>query len=219
MTVFDIIGPVMVGPSSSHTAGAVRIGRVGWKLLECEPVDIVIKFHGSFAGTYKGHGTDRAIIAGLMGMLPDDSRIRDSLKIADEKGIRYHFETIEFKDAHPNTAVIEILSRSGKKVSLLGSSIGGGNIIIRQINGMDVEFSGQYHTLIIHHKDAPGVIAAVTDILSGSRINIAQMKVFRSRRGGDAIMIIETDQPMDMKLGDKINKLVRIIDVSIIEPV
>ena len=218
MNVFDIIGPVMVGPSSSHTAGAVRIGNMTRALLGDLPVTVKIKLYGSFASTYRGHGTDKALVAGLMGMAPDDLRIKSSLDIAREKGIQVIFETCKSNDYHPNTVLIEAESFPNKKVSVLGSSVGGGNIIINRINGIDVHFNGQYHTLVIPHKDAPGTIALVTNHLAINRINIAQMKVYRSDRGGNAVMVIETDQPVPEELASTISKLNGIFDVTAIKP-
>lgn len=194
MNAFDIIGPIMVGPSSSHTAGAVRIARVAGILLNEKVKKAVIKFHGSFATTYKGHGTDKAIIGGLMGFATDDERIRDSLALAAADNIEYSIETCELEDVHPNTVIIELEGISGRKASIMGSSIGGGNIVIKKVNDLDVDFSGQFCTLLIEHMDRPGTIAAVTGILGNNSINIAIMKVYRSQRGSRAIMVIETDQ-------------------------
>jgi L-serine dehydratase len=218
MNVFDIIGPVMVGPSSSHTAGAVRIGKATRELLQEEPVDVTVMLHGSFARTYKGHGTDRAIIAGLLGMPPDDLRIRESLKLASEKGMKYKFEEIQLNDAHPNTALIKAAGRSGKMVKVLGVSTGGGNISVKQINGLEVDFTGQYNTLVLNHQDAPGTIAAVTGRLAQAGVNIAQMKVYRTHRGGDAIMIIETDYLVEKGLQSAIERLPGIYGAIAIEP-
>jgi len=220
MNVFDIIGPVMVGPSSSHTAGVVRIGRIARKLLGEMPVDVTVKLHGSFAKTYKGHGTDKAVLAGLMGMGIDDIRIRQSLDIAREKGIRYCFMPFHMKDVHPNTLYIEAKSDSGKKVELTGSSIGGGNVVIREISGLEVDFDGKLHTMIIAHKDAPGLIASVTNVLGTDRnLNIAYMRVYRKKRSGGAIMIIETDQQVAGILCDEIRALHGVYNVTAIEPV
>lgn len=219
MDVFDIIGPVMIGPSSSHTAGAVRIGKMVRGLLGEEPKDVIVKLHGSFAHTYRGHGTDKAIIAGLMDMSPDDLRIRDSLKLANELGICYRIETVDIKDAHPNTALIEAKGISGNEIKVMGASIGGGNIVIKQINGLEVEFSGQYNTLIILHNDAPGTIGAVTNLLGSFDINIAQMRDFRTHRGGIAIMVLETDQQVSEELKSLIDRMPRVINVRKIIPV
>ena len=219
MNIFDIIGPVMVGPSSSHTAGAVRIGLIAARLLDEKVAKAKIILYGSFAETYKGHGTDRAILAGLMGMYPDDGRIRDSIALAKQAGIEYSFEAGVLKDSHPNTAFIDITGASGKRVSVLGSSVGGGNIIIKKVNELDVEFTGQYNTLIISHQDTPGAIASVTNLLAYSEINIASMKVYRSSRGGDAMMIIETDQEISRELETVIKHLPRIKNATYIHPV
>lgn len=200
MNIFDIVGPIMIGPSSSHTAGAAKIGRATRALLEQEPISVSVKFHGSFAKTYKGHGTDKAIIAGLMGMLPDDERIRDSLQLAQNANIDYNFEEVVLDEAHPNTVVITATATDGTTVTVQGASVGGGNIMINKIDGLDVEFTGNYNTLIIYHTDAPGAIAAVSHLLAQGKINIASMKVYRSYRGGDAIMIIEMDQVIDPQL-------------------
>ncbi|HBP38210.1 MAG TPA: L-serine ammonia-lyase, iron-sulfur-dependent, subunit beta [Clostridiales bacterium] len=219
MNVFDVIGPVMVGPSSSHTAGALRIAAIAGQLLGEEPVRVQVRLHGSFERTFRGHGTDRAILAGLMGMKADDARIRNSLKIAGQRGITYTFTPIVLKDAHPNTLQIKAEGRSGRTVQVTGSSIGGGSILIKSINGMVVEFSGQYHTLAIAHADTPGTIAAVTQILGELKINIAFMKVFRTRRGGEAIMIIETDQPIDSGIKEILEHIPNVSRVSVIKPV
>ena len=194
MNVFDIIGPIMIGPSSSHTAGAARIGRVAAILLGEELANAQILLHGSFSKTYKGHGTDKALAGGLIGMDIDDIKIKDSLNIAEQKGIKISFQTGDLGDVHPNTVFIKAVGKSGKIVTITGSSIGGGNIIINKVNETPVEFSGEYNTLVIKHLDAPGVIASVANILVANNVNIANMKDYRSCRGGDAIMVIETDQ-------------------------
>lgn len=197
MNVFEIIGPVMVGPSSSHTAGAVRIGKIAREILGCQPERAEIVMHGSFAQTYKGHGTDKAVIAGLLGMSPDDERIRNSMQLASQSGLQYTITTGVIRDAHPNTVLIKATGINGRRISVVGSSIGGGNILIKRINEMEVEFSAEYETLIIAHHDAPGTIAAIARLIADNNINIASMKVYRSCRGGRAIMIIETDQEVD----------------------
>lgn len=218
MNVFDIIGPVMVGPSSSHTAGAVRIGNMARALLGETPVKVKITLYGSFARTYRGHGTDKALVAGLMGMATDDLRIRSSLDIAHSNGMEITFETSDSNDYHPNTVLIEAEGLSGRKVTVLGSSVGGGNIVINRINGIDVQFNGQYHTLVIPHKDAPGTIALVTNQLAVNKINIAQMKVYRNNKGGNAVMVIETDQPVPEELASAIENLSGIYGVTVIKP-
>ena len=184
MNVFDILGPVMIGPSSSHTAGAARIGLVTRALLGKTPVKAHIFLHGSFAKTYKGHGTDKALVAGILGMKTDDERIRFSLDTAKEEGLEIQIETGELEDAHPNTAEITLTAEDGEKVSLRGSSIGGGNILITRVNGMEVSLTGQNPALIVLHKDAPGTIAAVTEIMAEYGANICSFHLAREAKGG-----------------------------------
>lgn len=192
-SAFDIIGPIMIGPSSSHTAGAVRLGLMARAILGEEVKAIQIKLYGSFAETYKGHGTDRALIAGIMGFKPDDERIRNSLQIATEQGIDYDFIKVQLEDAHPNTAIIELTGISERKVTVQGASIGGGNIIISMIDSYEVSLSGKYPSVIIVHQDMPGVVNGVTAALARYNINIAYMKVSRSEKGAEALMNIEVD--------------------------
>jgi L-serine dehydratase len=218
VNVFNIIGPVMVGPSSSHTAGAVRIGKIA-RIMLGETLDsALIKLHGSFARTYRGHGTDRAIVGGLLGMEIDDGRLGNSLEIAANAGLSCSFEFVSLKDAHPNTAVLELTGVSGKKLSITGASVGGGNIVIKSVDGLDVNFNGQYNTLVIQHMDTPGTIASVTNLLAQDVINIAQMKVYRSDRGGCAIMVIEADQELSSELTVSVNHLPNIIKAVSIKP-
>lgn len=217
MNIFDIVGPVMIGPSSSHTAGAVRIGKITRMLLNEEVAEVLIKLHGSFADTYKGHGTDNALLGGLMGFSTEDERIRQSSDLAKKAGMNYRIETVSLHDAHPNTAVIEARGKSGKKVTVTGASVGGGNIVIKKINGLDVEFTGQYHTLIVHHRDKPGVIANVTGTVGHNNINIAGMRVYRSSKGGEAIMVIETDQQVNEKAVAEIKREANVVEAIYIE--
>ena len=153
LDIFDILGPVMVGPSSSHTAGAVRIGNMARTLLGGEPKTARIGLYGSFAETGRGHGTDRALVAGLLGMKPDDLRIPDSFAIAAERGLEFSFSTARLREAHPNTAVLDVTGVSGRKLTLQAASIGGGRIRVEQLNGVEVNFTGTFNTLIIRHQD------------------------------------------------------------------
>ncbi|ABB15409.1 L-serine ammonia-lyase, iron-sulfur-dependent subunit beta [Carboxydothermus hydrogenoformans] len=196
MDILDIIGPVMIGPSSSHTAGAVRLGKVGRLVLGEVPQKAKIYLHGSFKETYRGHGTDRALIAGLLGFDTDDSRIRESLKIAEERGLKYEFLPIELPEAHPNTVYME-LTGAKNKATITGSSIGGGAVLITGINGYPVKITAKYPTLVVPHADRPGAVAKVTSVLAWHGINIAQMSVSRQQKGAEALMVIETDQPVD----------------------
>lgn len=207
MNIFDIIGPVMIGPSSSHTAGAVRIGYIARLLLgeDIKQADII--FHGSFAKTYKGHGTDKAVTAGIMGMLPDDERIRNSLEIAREKDIEINISTAKIEDAHPNTAKMTLYGKYGRILTIQGSSIGGGNILITNIDGLEVSITGQQNTLIVVHRDTPGMIAAVTDYMSKKGLNIASFKLTRLEKGGKAIMTIEIEGNDLIGLNETIEKI------------
>jgi len=220
MNVFDIIGPVMVGPSSSHTAGAARIGRIAGKLFGAKIDTVLLQFFGSFADTYKGHGTDRAIVGGLLGFAPDDARIKNSLELAKEAGLRVEIEKVELRDSHPNTAVITMRNAaSGQSLSVAGSSIGGGNIVITRIGDLAVEIKGEYHTLAILHRDVSGMVAKVTSLLAQNGINLARMFLSRSRRGGEALMIIETDEKPGQATIQNLVELDGILNVRYIEPV
>lgn len=194
MNVFDIIGPVMVGPSSSHTAGAVRIGLIAKKLLGEEPKSAVINLYGSFLDTGKGHGTQKAIVAGLLGMQPDDIRIPHSLELAKEAGLKITFGEAELKDAHPNTAQLFLTGVSNRQLEVVGESLGGSRINIAQIDGISTNFSGDYPTLVVHNQDQPGHVAEVTSMLSHKMVNIAAMHLYRANRGGEAVMVVECDQ-------------------------
>ena len=193
MDLFDIIGPIMIGPSSSHTAGAARIGRITRMLLDEEVARAHIRFHGSFAKTYQGHGADRAVIGGLLGLDVDDGRLRTSKKLASERGMAYEISTVQLRDAHHNTVIIEATGVSGKTISVEAASVGGGSVRVQYLNGMEVGFSGDRTTLVIQHRDTPGAIAKVSRLLAASRTNIATMRVFRQEAGGRAVMALELD--------------------------
>lgn len=193
-SIFDIIGPVMVGPSSSHTAGAAKIGRIARNILGAEPVKIHILLHGSFAATYRGHGTDRALVGGILGMEPHNPLIRDALYIAGQKGIQLTIETGNLGDVHPNTARVILESGSGETVEVIGSSIGGGQVKIIQVDGFSLEMSGEYTTLVCTYHDRPGMVAKVSSILAQHKVNIAFMRVSRRSSDRKALMVLETDQ-------------------------
>lgn len=216
MNVFDILGPVMVGPSSSHTAGAVRIGNISRKLLGDKPVKADILLHGSFALTGVGHGTDKAIIAGLLGMDTDDMRIPESMKIAEEEGLDFNIGTINLKDAHPNSALLKLKGENGRELEILACSVGGGRIEIEKIDGIETRFSGDYPTLVVHNEDRPGHVAEVTSALAHHAINVATLNLFRDRRGGYAVMVLETDQPIPESVVKWIAHLEGIIKVTYI---
>ena len=214
INIFDMMGPVMVGPSSSHTAGAARIGNMGRTLLGGEVARADIGLHGSFAETGFGHGTDRALLAGLLGMKPDDLRIPNAYEEANRAGMAYSFRTVELRDAHPNTALLELTGKSGKQLTLQASSIGGGAIVVNKIDGIDVNFTGDFNTLIVRNQDESGSVAAITSILSQVHINVANMSVNRHRRGGDALMVIETDQHIKPRQVEFLSELPGILSVT-----
>lgn len=220
MDIFDIIGPAMIGPSSSHTAGAVRIGYFTRILLGEYVIKANVYLHGSFAYTYKGHGTDRAIAAGLMGMKPDNECIRNSLYTAKEKGLDINFETIDIANAHPNTALINVVGKSGRQLSVQGSSIGGGNIIITKINGSKVELTGKKPTIIVEYADIPGKMAAITSVVANHKINISQINISRNYTNETATSCLELDgQAVEESVKLDILKLDKVNNVILIQPI
>lgn len=194
MNLFDIIGPVMVGPSSSHTAGAVKIGYAARKLMGEPVVEAKILLYGSFLATGKGHGTQFALVAGLLGMQPDDVRIPDSFQIAKEQGMLFAFGEATLSEAHPNSVQLFLTGSSGRKLEIIGESVGGAIINIAKIDGLSANFSGEHPTLIVHNLDQPGHVAEVTSMLAHKSVNIATMQLYRASRGGNAVMVIECDQ-------------------------
>ena len=219
MNVFDILGPVMIGPSSSHTAGAARIGRITLALLGAPAVKAHILLHGSFAKTYKGHGTDKALIAGIMGMATDDPRIRQAPELAKEQGLAVEIETGDIDGAHPNTARITLEDAGGRSVCLLGSSVGGGNIPVTEINGMEVAVTGQQTTLIVLHRDAPGTIASVTEVMAEAGANICNFRLSRQKRGGEAVMTIEVDGTFGPEINERIKTLDNVFSSIMLQPI
>jgi len=207
VSLLDIIGPVMVGPSSSHTAGACRLGLLARNLVGGTPERARIELHGSFARTGEGHGTDKAIAGGLMGFRPDDERLRDALEIAEREGLDYVFEKASLGDeAHPNTTRIT-LERGDRKAVMTGASLGAGRILVTEINGYNVEVSGSYHTIVLIAEDVKGSIAAIATILAEHEINIANLRLTRKQRGGDAFMVIEVDDVPGEAVRDEIRAL------------
>lgn len=214
MDIFDILGPIMVGPSSSHTAGAARIGQMARALLGAQPVKARIHLHGSFAETGAGHGTDRALVGGLLGMKPDDLRIPFAFDEAEKAGLDYEIDTVELRDAHPNTALLEVWDGRGKQLQMQAASLGGGRIVVTQLDGIAVNFTGSYNTLLIRNQDEYGAVAAVTGQLSRMRINVANMSLCRHKRGGDALMVIETDQHLRPLQVDTLRRISGILSVT-----
>ena len=214
MRLFDVLGPVMTGPSSSHTAGAVRIGLTARKLFGEPPAEAEILLHGSFAATGRGHGTDRALVAGLLGMQPDDEAIPRSFALARAAGLRFSIGSVVLRGAHPNTALLRLAGPSGRKLEVMGASIGGGRINICQIDGITTNFGADHDTLIVHNLDTPGHVAAVTGCLSAREINIATMQLYRSTAGGYAVMVLECDQPLPDTLVAEVRALPGIVKVT-----
>jgi L-serine dehydratase len=212
-SVFDIIGPIMIGPSSSHTAGAARIGKVARSLFGRKPKWAHISFYGSFAKTYKGHGTDVAIVGGLLNFDTFDERIKTSLQIAKEEGIDITFQGEEAIPNHPNTARIRLGDEKGE-LELVGISIGGGKIEITELNGFELKLSGHHPALLVVHNDRYGAIAAVANVLAKYAINIGHMEVSRKEKGKQALMTIEVDQNIDASIIDELKTLPHIIEVT-----
>ena len=209
VSILDIIGPVMVGPSSSHTAGACRLGLIARDLVAGTPESALIELHGSFARTGEGHGTDKAIVGGLLGFRPDDERLRDALDIMEREGLAYTFEKTklgEEGETHPNTVRIT-LERGDRRAEMIGSSLGAGRILVSQIDGFPVEVHGTYHTIALVAEDIKGSIARIAGLLADDGVNIATLRLTRKERGGDAFMVIEVDEEPGPEVRDHIRTL------------
>lgn len=213
-SVFDIIGPIMVGPSSSHTAGAVRIGLVARDLFGSTPKQADIYLYGSFMETYKGHGTDVALVGGLMGFDTDDPRIPDALTIAKENGMTINFIEMDEERSHPNTAIIHMVDGE-KELTIEGISIGGGKIEIVALNGFSIAISGNYPALLVFHQDTFGTIAKVTQIIGEHEINVGQMQVARKERGELALMTCELDDSISEEVIQQIQACDGVVTVTL----
>ncbi|MED4581818.1 L-serine ammonia-lyase, iron-sulfur-dependent subunit beta [Brevibacillus choshinensis] len=214
-SVFDIIGPIMVGPSSSHTAGAARIGRVARKLFGKQPKRAEISFYGSFAKTYKGHGSDVATVAGILDFDTSDLRLKNSLVIAEKAGMEVSLTTSEILTEHPNTARIK-LSDDQASIEVVGVSIGGGKIEVLEVNGFTLQLGFDSPTMLVLHEDRFGMIAAVAKVLTQHRINVGLMEVSRHDRGSRALMAIETDAPVSVEVLEEIRQIPYVFDVSLL---
>lgn len=215
-SVFDVIGPVMIGPSSSHTAGAARIGRMARTLFARKPQWAKVSLYGSFAKTYRGHGTDVAIVGGLLGFDTFDERIVNALSIAEEENMKVEIVAEEEEVDHPNTAKIHLGDDQGS-LEMTGISIGGGNIEITEINGFKLRLTGAHPTLFVVHYDRFGVIAAVANLLAQHEINIGHMEVSRKEKGKEALMVIEVDSRIAENVLEDLKKLPNIISASKID--
>lgn len=219
-SVFDILGPIMIGPSSSHTAGAARLGKIAKTICNDKIKKVTFLLHGSFAETYKGHGTDKALVAGILGMEPADIRLRESIPLAQEAGIELEFVPTNLgENLHPNTIKFIMETTNGNSCEVMGSSIGGGNIMITEVNGESVNFTGQYPTLIINHKDIPGSISKITYILYKQNINVASLKVYRTEKGKEATMIFEVDNHIPSEMIEEIKAVEAVDKLIMVNPI
>lgn len=214
MNLFDILGPIMVGPSSSHTAGAVRIGAMARALLGQPPRRAALLLHGSFESTGKGHGTHQALVAGLLGLTPDDSRVPDSFALAQAQGLEYTFDTVTLRDAHPNSVLITLEDERGNQLEVGASSLGGGRIRVFSVDGLPCSFGGELPTLVVHNTDQPGCVSQVTGVLSRRGLNVATLQLNRDGRGESAVMVIECDQPIFERAAEEIRSLPGILRVT-----
>ena len=218
ISLFEVIGPNMVGPSSSHTAGAVSMALLARKLFPAEIKKVEFTLYGSFAKTYRGHGTDRALLGGIMGFETDDLRIRDSLSIAKERNLDYHFSIgQDTGEEHPNTADIDMTGVNGERLFVRGVSIGGGKVKIVRLNQIDVDFTGEYSTLIISQTDRPGVVAHITKVLSEREVNIAFMRLFREEKGAIAFTVVESDERIPDEVVERIRENPLVSDVMLVQ--
>lgn len=217
ISLFEVIGPNMVGPSSSHTAGAASMALLARRMFQGTIKRVDFMLYGSFAKTYKGHGTDRALLGGILGYETDDLRIRDSFERAEEAGLDYSFSVSEENDVHPNTADIEITGADGKKLFVRGVSLGGGKVKIVRLNRIEVEFTGEYSTLIVSQSDKQGVAAHITKCLSDHNVNIAFMRLFREEKGADAYTVVESDEKIPEEALQCIRANSNVFDVMLVQ--
>lgn len=218
ISAFDVLGPNMIGPSSSHTAGAVAIALLAHKMISGTIKKVTFTLYGSFAKTYRGHGTDRALLGGIMGFETDDRRIKDSFSLAEEQGIEFSFIPNEKeKDVHPNTVDIWMVNDKGQEMTVRGESLGGGKVRLVRINQVEVDFTGEYSSIIVVHQDRPGVVAHISTCLSNCNVNIAFMKLFREEKGATAYCIVESDERLPLEITDWIMKNPHVYDTMLIQ--
>lgn len=218
ISVFDVLGPNMIGPSSSHTAGAAVIAFLAQKMINGPLKKVTFTLYGSFAKTYKGHGTDRALLGGIMGFSTDDMRIRDSYQIADDIGLEYEFiPNEEETEVHPNTVDIQMTNANNQQMTIRGESLGGGKVRIVKINGVSVDFTGEYSAVIVMQQDKPGVVAHITSCLSERNVNIAFMRLFREKKGHTAYTIVESDGRLPEDITEKLYENPNVYDVMIVQ--
>ena len=219
ISVFEVLGPNMIGPSSSHTAGAAAIAFLAQKMLAEPVVDVEFILYGSFAKTYHGHGTDRALLGGIMGFDTEDERIRDSFEIAKEQGLKFSFSTDEEEtEVHPNTVDIRMVGQSGRQMTVRGESIGGGKVQITRMNSVKIHFTGEYSAVIVTHQDRPGIVNHITKCLSDREVNIAFMRLFREDKGKTAYTIVESDGVLPEAVADEIRANPYVSEVVVVQP-
>ena len=218
ISVFDVLGPNMIGPSSSHTAGAAIIGFLAQKMINGTLVKVEFTLYGSFARTYRGHGTDRALLGGIMGFSADDTRIRESFQIAEERGLDFSFKVNEEEtEVHPNTVDISMTNDEGRNMVIRGESLGGGKVRIVRINQVKVDFTGEYSSVIVIHQDKPGVAAHITKCLSDMNINIAFMRLFRELKGHTAYTIVESDERLPQEIVGNLRENPNVHEVMVVQ--
>lgn len=218
ISVFDVLGPNMIGPSSSHTAGTAVIAHLAQKMINGPLKSVEFTLYGSFAKTYRGHGTDRALLGGIMGFSTDDMRIRDSFRIAEERGLEFSFIVNETEtDIYPNTVDIRMTNVAGQVMSVRGESLGGGKVKIVRINQVKVDFSGEYSAVIVIHQDKPGLAAHITKVISDRNVNIAFMRLFRESKGNTAYTIVESDDHLPEDITESLRENKHVHDVMIVQ--
>lgn len=216
ISMFEVLGPVMIGPSSSHTAGAAKIARIARRVANEDVKKVRFGLHGSFAKTYKGHGTDKALVAGILGMSEDDVNIRNSFSIARRIGVEYEFYETELRDGHENSVVIESWDSNNINHKIVGASVGGGRVLITNIDDFEVEIAAENPVIITRQNDKKGVISHITSLLAKNNINIAVMRVSRMEKGSEASTVIETDDEIPLDIIKQLSRIENINDVKVL---
>ena len=217
ISIMDVIGPVMIGPSSSHTAGAARLGAAASSLCESTFNKVEFGLHGSFAKTYRGHGTDLALLAGVLGMGPEDERIPDAFQIAQEKGVSWNFYETILDNVHENAVEIQLFDDDKKVLDMVGSSIGGGRILINKLNDCRIDLSAELPAIVIHHLDRKGVIHKITSVLVEEDMNVGTLKLTMTTKGDHALSIIEVDEPVEAHVIERLSGLTYVISVQAVQ--